>query len=501
MKRRGFLKTTGLGAAALALPLATRRAMAAPARPNFLFILVDDLGWRDVGMNGCEFYETPNVDRLARGGMRFTDAYAACPVCSPTRASIMTGKYPARLGITNWIPGHDPKNRKLLAPRNVNDLPLEEHTLAETFRDAGYATFYAGKWHLGGKGFHPDKQGFEVNVGGNSSGSPRGGYFCPYKNPELPDGPEGEYLTDRLGAETAKFIEANRDRPFLACLSFYTVHTPLQPKPEYVAKYKRKLETMPGTDGKATRREGDGVTRIRQDNAVFAGMVHSMDENVGQVLRKLEKLGLASTTVVIFMSDNGGLSTLKRAGPTSNEPLRAGKGWLYEGGIREPMVVRWPGVTKPGSVCSVPVTSTDFYPTMLEMAGLDARPEQHMDGVSIVPLLRGGKSLAREAVYWHFPHYHGSRSLPAGAVRAGDWKLIEFFEDMRVELYDLGEDIGERNDLAATEPGKVDELRRMLHEWRGSVGAKMPRANPAPGSGGRRRKRGGGAETRQMTVP
>jgi len=474
LSRRQFLRgavaaggAIAAGAAALMLP---RRLCAAgpPERKlNFVFILMDDLGWRDVGCNGSTFYETPNIDRLAAQGMRFTDAYAACPVCSPTRASIMAGKYPARLNITNFIPGM--KAGKLKPPEHLHQLPLEEVTLGEAFKEAGYATCFVGKWHLGGEPYWPDKQGFDTNVAGSQAGSPRT-YFSPYKMVNLPDGPAGEYLTDRLTDEAARFLAASKDKPFLLYLSHYAVHIPLQAKQEMIAKYTAKAAGLPEPRFVA---EGKNQARQVQDHPVYSGMVQSMDESVGRVMKALDDLGLADRTAVIFMSDNGGLSTAEGS-PTANVPLRAGKGWLYEGGIREPMIVKWPGVTKPGSTCREPVTSTDFYPTMLEMAGLPARPQQHVDGVSIVPLLKGAASLGRKAIYWHYPHYSNQGGGPGGAVRAGDFKLIEFYEDEHVELYNLKDDIGEKNDLAARMPQEAAELRTMLHQWRQEVGARMP---------------------------
>jgi len=475
--RRNFLKWLAAGAAAAVLPGAVRSA---PRRkPNFLFFLVDDLGWKDLGCYGSTFHDTPNLDKLAASGMRFTDAYAACPVCSPTRASIVTGKHPARLGITDWIPGQRPKNRKLLAPPIHNQLALKEVTIAEVLKEAGYRTFFAGKWHLGGEGFFPEQQGFDINKGGHHRGSPPGGYYAPYKNPKLKDGPEGEYLTDRLAAESVRFLQTHGKEPFLLYLSFYTVHTPIQACKRHLEAYKKKAEALPPLKGPDQTKERNGWTKVRQDNPAYASMVRAMDENVGRVLDAINRLGLADDTVVIFMSDNGGLSTLRRRGyPTSNLPLRAGKGWCYEGGIREPMIIRAPGVTRPGSTCGVPVTSTDFYPTMLELAGLPARPNQHADGLSLVRLLKGGKTLPRDAIYWHYPHYHGSTWAPGAAVRAGDWKLIEFYEEETVELYNLATDIGERRDLAQQMPQRRDELLGLLHAWQKRVGAKMPRPNP-----------------------
>ncbi len=484
LNRREFLKAAGTTAVlgfCARVGLGEQRKMR--HKPSFVFFLIDDLGWKDLGCYGSTFYETPNIDRLAAQGMRFTSAYAACPVCSPTRASIMTGKYPARLGITDWI-GAPQK------PTSYREgLPLEEVTIAEALKEAGYATGYVGKWHLSSRGadratYYPDRQGFDINVGGDHSGSPPT-YFHPYAKggrslETMPaSGREGEYLTDRLTEESLKFIEANRDRPFLLYLSHYAVHTPLESKMELAERYQAKAKRFPKLQGPhAQPVYGPYKTRLVQDHAVYAGMVQSVDESVGRVLDKLRALGLEQDTIVIFMSDNGGLSTVQREGPTCNLPLRVGKGWLYEGGIREPMIVKWPGVVKSGSECPEPVVSTDFYPTMLEMAGLPPKPKQHVDGVSLVPLLEGTGTPEREALYWHYPHHHGSGNRPSGAVRAGDYKLIEWYEDGKVELYNLKEDVGEKNDLAAKMPAKADELTRMLHAWRAEVGAKMPEGEP-----------------------
>jgi len=473
----------GLGAVALAVPAALgfgKQAARKGRKLNFVFFLIDDMGWKDLGCYGSTFHETPNIDRLASEGMRFTDAYAACPVCSPTRASIMAGKYPARLGITQWIGGpNEPTPYR-------HYLPLEEATIAEVLKEAGYATGFVGKWHLAPPGqdnvadFYPDRQGFDVNIGGDSSGSPPT-YLWPYeKNKRRLDmlpagGQEGEYLTDRLTDESLKFLEANKERPFLLYLSHYAVHMPIEAKPELADKYRAKADKLSETEGpKFVTMYGRYTTRQAQDNPVYAGMVQSVDESVGRVLKKLEELGVTDDTAIIFMSDNGGLSTLPRDAPTCNLPLRAGKGWLYEGGIREPMIIKWPGVVRPGSVCSEPVTSTDFYPTMLQMAGLPLKPEQHVDGVSLVPLLSGKGKLKRAAVYWHYPHYHGSGSKPSGAVRAGDYKLIEWYENNGVELYNLKDDIGEQNNLAARMPQKAAELQGLLHKWLKQVNATVP---------------------------
>ena len=472
--RREFLRAAGAAAAGLAGGSALAAAAPRPKRKlNFVFLLIDDMGWSDASCYGSTFYETPGIDRLAAEGMRFTNAYAACPVCSPTRASIMAGKYPARIDLTNFIAGQ--RRGKLLPAEYIHHLPLEEVTLAEAFKEAGYTTFFTGKWHLGDEPHFPDKQGFTVTrgVGG---GSPRS-YFSPYKNPHLPDGPAGEYLTDRLTEEAVRFLDTVREEPFLLYLSHHAVHTPLRSKEPLTKKYQAKAAALPAPKSPTFIPEGRMEARQVQDHAVYAGMVQSMDESVARVMKKLDELDLADSTAVIFMSDNGGLST-SEGSPTSNLPLRGGKGWLYEGGIREPMIVKWPGVTKAGSTCDEPVISNDFYPTMLEMASLPLRPKQHVDGVSFASLLTGAPAPAPRALYWHYPHYSNQGCDPGGAVRAGDLKLIENYETGRVELYDLGKDIGERNDLSKTMPAKKAELLAMLHAWRRSVDAKMPKPNP-----------------------
>lgn len=450
--------------------------------PNILFFLADDLGYMDIGANHPKtFYETPNIDGLARKGMRFTSGYAACPVCSPTRASILTGRYPQRVGITDYIgaaqPEKWPRPTKLLPAPYQEKLALEETTLAEAFKAHGYATFFAGKWHLGMTNYWPENQGFDINLGGIDRGGPYGGgkYFSPYGNPRLPDGPPGEHLPDRLATETAKFIAANRERPFLAYLSFYSVHTPLMARADLKAKYEAKAKTL-ANPGPAWGQERERQVRLVQDHAVYAGMVEAMDQAVGKVLAALDRAGLTERTIIIFTSDNGGLST-SEGHPTSNLPLRAGKGWLYEGGIRVPWIVCAPGVTRPGSVCDTPVISTDFFPTLLELTGHPLLPNAHRDGVSLVPLLKGGP-LARGPLFWHYPHYGNQGGAPGGAVREGDWKLIEWYEDGALELYQLRDDLGEQNNLASREPERVKALHERLKAWRGDVGAKMPTPNP-----------------------
>lgn len=462
-------------------------------RPNFIFILVDDMGWADLGCYGSTFHETPHIDRLADRSMRFTSAYAACPVCSPTRASIMTGKYPARTGVTDWIAGRQVNNSglpcdKLLSREFELEMKLEEVTIAEALKSAGYNTFFAGKWHLGEDSVYwPEHQGFDINKGGWRVGSPGGGYFSPYVNPRLESGPEGECLTDRLTDESITFLEAQTENPFLLYLSFYTVHAPFQGKPELIEKYENKIETL-GVDPEAmvtTDREwikyaaprGRFVERVEQGHPTYAAMIETLDTNVGKLMQKVEELGLGENTIVIFMSDNGGLST-SEGSPTSNLPLRGGKGWMYEGGIREPMMISWPGSGSEGTLSDVPVTSTDFYPTILEMAGLELKPDQHMDGISLAPLLTGKEELAERSLYWHYPHYSNQGGKPGAAVRLGDYKLIEFFDPGGVELYNLAEDIGETTNLAKQLPEKTEELLDLLHVWQEEVGAEGMDPNP-----------------------
>jgi arylsulfatase A-like enzyme len=456
------------------------------APPNFVFFIIDDLGWTDVASYGSTFYETPNIDRLAVGGVRFTQFYTASPVCSPTRASIMTGKHPARLQITNWIGGE--QKGRLLQAEYARQLPLEEITIGDAFAEAGYATGYIGKWHLGAEGFLPDAQGFDYSFAVNHAGQP-GSYFHPYENedwpvtnvPDLEDGKQGDYLTDRLTDEAVEFLRRHRDERFFLVFSHYAVHTPLESKDELATKYEAKAAALPELDGPATLPEGErAITKQRQDHPVYAGMIQSTDESVGRVLETLDELDLDSRTVVVFVSDNGGLSTLRRRPrmPTSNLPLRAGKGWLYDGGIRAPLIVRWPGEAVEGREVDTPVTSMDLFPTMLEMAGIPAIPNQHRDGLSLVPLLTGGGGIDREMLFWHFPHYHGSGNVPSGAIRVGDLKLVEWMEDGRVELYDLSADFGEGQDLATESPEIAEELRRLLHDWRRRIGARLPTPNP-----------------------
>ena len=462
--RRQFLKSIGMGAAALAAgPLretgAKTLAKGGARKPSFVFFLIDDLGWSDIGCYGNKFNETPNIDRLAAQGMRFTDAYAACPVCSPTRASIVSGQYPARVGIIDFIPGHWRPFEKLTVPINRQQyLPLESVTLAETLKEAGYTCGAFGKWHLGGRGRLPDAQGFDTMVVAGG-----GRHFGNSTTPNI-HLTKDDYLAEAITAQGVKFIEANKDRPFFLYVMHYAVHIPLQARKKLINKYEKKPKPQTGVN-----------------NPTYAAMVEHVDDSVGGILDKLDELKLADNTVVVFFSDNGGLRQhFKKIGPvvTTNAPLRDEKGTLYEGGVREPLIVRRPGKVKAGSVCGEVVTSVDFYPTFLDIAGVK-RPADHvLDGESIAPLLARSGKLARDAVYWHYPVYH--HSTPAGAIRQGQWKLIEFFDTgpSRFELYNLKDDIGESNDLAARMPGKVKELQQKLSEWRKSVNARLPKKNP-----------------------
>ena len=461
-----------------------------PEQPNIIFILMDDLGWTDISCNGSSFYETPHTDRLAAEGLRFTDAYAACPVCSPTRASILTGRYPAKIGVTDWIDWAGwvhPARGKLIDAPYIHHLPLEEKSIASALKQGGYRTWHVGKWHLGDEEFHPDKQGFDVNIGGCKYGSPHQGYFSPWGLSTLPDAQEGTYLPDHLTDKAIDLIRNRGTGPFFLNLWYYLVHTPIQAPQTLVDKYTRKAAEK-GLDQSAALEEGEffpsdhkrllRVTRrLFHSDPVYAAMVEAMDTNIGRILQTLDELGIADNTVVIFTSDNGGLAT-SEGSPTCNSPLHEGKGWMYEGGTREPLLVRWPRVIQPGRVTNVPVTSPDFYPTLLDIAALEQQPTQHEDGVSLLPLLQGADNLDRDAIYWHYPHYGNQGGTPGSSIRRGDNKLIEFFEDGRLELYNLKDDIGEQNNLVDAEPEIAAEMQSMLAKWRSDCEARIPRSIP-----------------------
>ena len=502
-----------------ASPTATGAAAERP--PNIVFFLVDDMGWSDVGVFGSTFHDTPHIDGLAEQGVRFTNAYAATHVCSPTRASLLTGKYPARLRLTDWLPGRrEHAFERLLSAEKLAALPLDEVTLAEALKEHGYSTAIFGKWHLGTDEAGPLHQGFDVQVPDFPGSTPRGGYFPPYLMEGLVvEGEEDEYLTDRLTDFAVEFIERSHDDPFFLYLSHFAVHDPIEGRPDLVLKYREKaarteppagpafllegnpdrseplsrtqlnaLLEQPSHQGHSVLPEGTVKIKQHQDNVEFAAMVTAVDDSLGRVLGTLDELGLTENTIVVFYSDNGGMAAANLGNParkippdlldvayaTSNLPLRGAKGWLYEGGIRVPLIVRWPGAGQSGAVRDEPVISPDFYPTLLEMAGLPARPDQHVDGVSFAAALKG-EAFDRGAIYWHFPHYsnHGMQS-PGGAIREGDYKLLEYFENGTTQLFDLGSDPGEQQDLAAERPDKADELLERLRSWRESVSAAMP---------------------------
>jgi arylsulfatase A len=462
--------------------------------PNIILFLIDDLGWKDLGCQGSTYYRTPHIDALALNGARFTDAYAACAVCSPTRAAVLTGKYPARLLLTDWLPSGrwDPQAR-LMSGRFLRGLPVEEMTLAETLRGAGYRTANIGKWHLGSEPFSlPEHHGFDVNIGGNAHGAP-GSYFYPFAGDwlipgtqlranwkVLPDGQEGEYLTDRLTEEAVKFITESKDQPFFLYFPHYGVHTPLQAKPEVMAKY----AAIPESD--------------RQGLPEYAAMVESIDESVGQVVETLKNLQLLDNTVIIFTSDNGGFWKA-----TDHAPLRGNKGAYYEAGIRVPLIIQWPGVAQPGLVIDEPVISNDLYPTCLTAAGLPPLPNQHLDGLDLSQLVQGkSASLGREAIFWHFPHYNDHpSSVPSSVIRKGPWKLIETFDPAGFELYNLDQDLSESTNLVESDPVKFAELRQALETWRAEVGAEMMQPNPDfdPDAPEKPKKKKGGGQQKKSS--
>lgn len=461
-----------------ALVTCSTMARGAVEKPNFILINVDDLGWTDLGCFGSKFYETPHIDGLAGDGMRFTDAYAACAVCSPTRAAIMTGRYPARLGVTDWIRARfqggkipaDKKNpsrwvggkgNKVLCPANALWMESSELTIAELLKDAGYRSCHIGKWHLGADDWYPEKQGFDENYGGCDYGQPPS-YYDPFHNKRLdgiyglPGRKKGQYLTDREADEALGFIGRNKEQPFFLYFANYAVHTPIQAKQSLLGKYKEKAAKLKG----------------RQKNAAYATMVESVDQAVGRIRAKLEELKISGKTVIIFTSDNGGL-----LGPTDNAPLRSGKGNPYEGGVRVPLIVHWPGITRAKSVSAVPVSSIDYFPTICRAAGIKPPADVVIDGVDLMPVLKGGDSLDREDIFWHFPHYRG-RIMPYSMVRSGSWKLLKRYHGKPYELFNLAEDIGEKEELSAKMPEKVKQLDAKLVEWLKKTGAKVPRLNP-----------------------
>jgi len=465
-------------------------------QPNIIVILIDDMGVRDLGCTGSSFYETPHLDRLAAGGVNLTQGYAASALCSPARAAIMTGRCPARVGITNYIPGNG--IGRLRGPEYHHALPRGERTIATALREGGYHTWHIGKWHLGGAGSLPTDHGFEVNIGGDQRGSAAGFpgvYFGPWASrdgttpPGLEHSAPGEYLTDRLTDEAIGLIRANRDgRPFFMHLSHYAVHTPIVSPPDLVQRYEAKARRL-GLDRVQALVEGELhpalhlmgqriQRRVLQSHAGYAAMVHNLDWNAGRLLAALDECGQAGNTLVVFLSDNGGLSVGVEGSPTCTLPYAEGKGWSEEGGLRIPFLVRWPDRIPGGRTLPTPMWQCDLYPTFLDAAGLPAEPDRHRDGVSTLQALAGGPAPARSPFCWHYPHYSNQGGGPTGAIRCGDGKLIEHYETGRCQLFDLANDVAEAFDLAARYPERVADLARRLADWRREVGAAMPEPNP-----------------------
>lgn len=454
-----------------------------PHKPNIVFILVDDLGIMDLGITGSKFYETPNIDRLAKEGMIFTQGYAASRVCSPSRASIMTGKFTARHGITDWIGAPSGENWRnlnrhdiLLPSDYIHALPSKDITLAEAMKQNGYRTFFAGKWHLGEEGSYPQDHGFDENKGGWDKGSPIGGFYSPWTNPSLPNKERGENLSMRLAKETSEFIVKNKDTSFFAFLSFYAVHAPIQTTEAKWQRYRDKAEGM-GIQEIGYEMEGVLPIRTVQDNPVYAGLVESMDDAVGEVLNAIKASGLEGNTIVVFTSDNGGVASGDNFA-TSNLPLRGGKGYQYEGGIREPFFIKVPWLNSDGVENDLPVIGTDFYPTILDYANIELIPGQHMDGISLRPLLEGKDLKADRPLYWHYPHYGNQGGQPSSIIRKGDWKLIHYWEDGREELFHLPSDIAEQNNVLDDNQQLATDLGNQLKDWLREVGAKTPEMDP-----------------------
>lgn len=423
-------------------------------QPNFIVFFIDDMGSADLACYGNTFNQTPNIDQLAQKGVKFTNAYSACTVCSPSRAALMTGKYPAKLHITDWIAGHEKTNPKLLIPDWQKFLPQSEKTVAEYLKENGYVNWHVGKWHLGeGEEFYPLNQGFDINIGGSNWGHPKKGFFAPYQMPLLTEGEKGEYLTDRLTNEAIKLIENhNENVPFFLNLAHYAVHSPVQAKAEKIEKYKKLL-----------------VSPDKQKNPAYAAMIESLDEGIGRVISTLEKKNLLENTVIIFASDNG---TLMQS--ASSLPFRKGKGWCYEGGTRTPLIIYWKNNIEGGKVIDEPTITMDLTSTILDLAAI--KPNEKLDGKSLKPVILTNKKYERP-LFWHYPHYHEG-DAPYSAVRLGDWKLIEFFENNSLELYNLKDDISESNNLALINPQKAKELKKLLDKWRKTNNVQIPTLNP-----------------------
>lgn len=455
-------------------------------RPNIVFILIDDMGWRDLQCFGSTFYETPNIDALAAEGMVFSQSYASCPVCSPSRASLMTGKYPARLGMTQYLGGHD--YGKLMEVPYLDHLPLEEYTLPKAFQDGGYHTWCIGKWHLGERKYYPEEHGFEVNIGGCSWGHPAKGYFSPWGIENLKEEvPDNTYLTDYLTDKALELIRnTKKEEPFFLYWSHYAVHTPIQAKKEDIRRFEEKSRRMKldqvtacveGENFPCWHKKGERVVRrLVQSDIAYAAMIWNLDWNVGRLTEALKEKGIYEDTVIVFTSDNGGLSTAEGS-PTCNAPLSEGKGWGYEGGVRVPMIVKGPGIPA-CRWCDTPVTTPDWYPTLLEMAGIRPDRRQCADGLSLVPLLRG-EQIPERPIYWHYPHYGNQGGTPVAAVRRGKYKLLLFFEDRHTELYDLQEDVSESHDLSGQLPQLAGEMCELLEGWLEDVGGRIPRDRAA----------------------
>lgn len=473
-----------LGIITASIPVNAHTQNESKQRQNILFILVDDMGWNDLGFSGSKYYETPNIDKLASEGIVFTQAYAACSVSSPSRASILTGQAPTRHGITNWIGEASGeawrgmgRNSKLLPASYAHSLPSSEITIAEYLKDSGYKTFFCGKWHLGSEGSMPTDHGFDINIAGYDAGSPSG-YFSPYKNPLLSDGPKGEELSMRLAVETANFMqkqqETNKDQPFFAYLSFYAVHGPIQTTQNYWSYFRNKAEKM-GIAPTSFIFDRTQAVRQTQDNPVYAGLVKQMDDAIGVLMQRMKAQGLDKNTLIIFTSDNGGVSS-GDAYSTSCLPLRGGKGRQWEGGVREPLIISYPNCKK-GTTIKKPVIAMDFYPTILEYVGLPLLPKQHVDGISLMPLING-KETKERTFYWHYPHYGNQGGEPSSYIRKGDWKLIHYYEDGHDELYNLAMDVTESKSLNTEYPAKVKELSADLATWLKETKAKLPIKDP-----------------------